>query len=91
MVFPEGTFNETNRLLKDFFNGAFKIAIETKTPIKPVLFLDTFDRMPYTSLFSLNPGKCRVVYLPEVEVNDYNIEDVELLKQTVYQMMEKSS
>ena len=89
LVFPEGTFNETHRPLKDFFSGAFKIAIETKTPIKPVLFLDTFDRMPYTSLFSLNPGKCRVVYLPEVEVNDYNIEDVELLKQTVYQMMEK--
>lgn len=89
LVFPEGTFNETKRPLKDFFNGAFKIAIETKTPIKPVLFLDAFDRMPYASLFSLNPGKCRVVYLAEVGVDDYNIEEVDLLKQTVYQMMEK--
>src|SRR5688500_5285865 len=28
-IFPEGTFNMTNKPLKDFYDGAFKIAIET--------------------------------------------------------------
>ena len=40
-IYPEGTFNETHKPLKDFYDGAFRIAIETQTPIKPMLFLDT--------------------------------------------------
>jgi 1-acyl-sn-glycerol-3-phosphate acyltransferase len=42
-MFPEGTFNETNAPLKDFYDGAFRIAIETKTAVKPVLFLDAYE------------------------------------------------
>jgi 1-acyl-sn-glycerol-3-phosphate acyltransferase len=89
LVFPEGTFNETKLPLKFFFNGAFRIAIETKTPIKPVLFLDTFDRMSYANLFSLNPGRCRIVYLPEVSVDHLNNEDIDILKQQVYDLMQQ--
>src|SRR5450432_1648719 len=29
-IFPEGTFNETGKALKSFYNGAFRIAIETQ-------------------------------------------------------------
>ncbi len=47
-IFPEGTFNETREPLKDFFDGAFRVAIETGTPIKPLLFLDTHERMHYS-------------------------------------------
>jgi 1-acyl-sn-glycerol-3-phosphate acyltransferase len=55
-IFPEGTFNETGAPLKEFYDGAFRIAIETETPIKPILFLDTVDRLHYSSVFSLTPG-----------------------------------
>jgi len=88
-VFPEGTFNETRRPLKDFYNGAFKLALETQTPIRPVLFLDTYDRMPYTKRLSLNPGKCRVVFLDEVPVAGWGVRDHEKLKQTVFALMEQ--
>ena len=37
LVFPEGTFNMTNQPLKEFYDGAFRVAIETQTPVKPVL------------------------------------------------------
>ncbi len=50
-VFPEGTFNETSAPLKEFYNGAFKLAVETQTPVQPVLFLDTYKRMHYSSVF----------------------------------------
>ena len=30
---PEGTFNMTNKALKNFYDGAFRIAIETQTQI----------------------------------------------------------
>lgn len=88
LVFPEGTFNMTNRPLKDFYDGAFRLAIETQTPVKPVLFLDTYDRMHYKNLFSLTPGPCRIVYLDEIGINGYRVEDVALLKQKVYDIME---
>jgi 1-acyl-sn-glycerol-3-phosphate acyltransferase len=90
LVFPEGTFNMTNQPLKDFYNGAFKIAIETQTPIKPVLFLDTFDRLHYASLFSLNPGKCRVVFLPDIEVEGFTLKDLNFLKQKTFCAMEQA-
>lgn len=89
LVFPEGTFNMTNRPLKDFYDGAFRLAIETQTPVKPVLFLDTYDRMHYKNLFSLTPGPCRIVYLDEISINGYRVEDVALLKQKVYDIMER--
>lgn len=89
LVFPEGTFNMTNKPLKDFYDGAFRLAIETQTPVKPVLFLDTYDRMHYKRILSLTPGKCRVVYLEPIPVVGLKIGDVSLLKQKVYGIMEK--
>ena len=63
MVFPEGTFNMGTTPLKEFYDGAFRVAIETQTPIKPVLFLDAYRRMHYRTLFSMTPGQSRIVYL----------------------------
>ncbi len=89
LVFPEGTFNMTHRPLKEFYDGAFRVAIETQTPIKPVLFLDAYERMPYESIFSLNPGRCRVVYLDEVPVEGLTMDDMPALKKKLYKLMEE--
>jgi 1-acyl-sn-glycerol-3-phosphate acyltransferase len=87
-IFPEGTLNDTGQPLKSFFDGAFRIAIETETPVKPVLFIDTVDRLHYSSIFSLTPGPCRVVFLQEVPVKGMTIEDLPALKQQVYDIMD---
>ena len=89
LVFPEGTFNETGKPLKDFYDGAFRIAIETGTPVQPVLLLDMYDRMRTDSVFSLNPGKSRAVYLPEISVEGLTMEDAAMLKIKVYTLMEE--
>ncbi|MFZ9388405.1 MAG: lysophospholipid acyltransferase family protein [Chitinophagaceae bacterium] len=88
VVFPEGTFNMGTTPLKNFYEGAFRVAIETQTPVKPVLFLDAYRRMHYRSLFSLTPGISRILYLPEVQVTGYTLEDVGRLKDEVYAIME---
>lgn len=88
-LFPEGTFNMTGDALKEFYDGAFRIAIETQTPIKPVLFLDAYARMNYESIFSLNPGRSRSVYLDEIPVEGLVSRDVEILKQKVFDAMER--
>lgn len=87
LVFPEGTFNTTGKPLKDFYDGAFRIAIETGTPIKPILILNAYDRMHYRSIFSLNPGNSRAVFLPEIPVEGLTFKDVAALKAKVYQQM----
>ena len=88
-LFPEGTFNETGRPLKEFYDGAFRMAIETRTPVKPVLFLDGFNRMSYKSIFSLTPGRSRSVFLKEIPVEGYTLKDVGKLKSLVEKSMEE--
>jgi 1-acyl-sn-glycerol-3-phosphate acyltransferase len=88
VIAPEGTFNLTHQPLKEFYDGAFKIAIETQTPIKPVLFLDAYDRLHYKSIFSLNPGKSRAIYLAEIPVQNFGPNDTAVLKKIVFDVME---
>jgi 1-acyl-sn-glycerol-3-phosphate acyltransferase len=87
LVFPEGTFNTTGKPVADFYDGAFRIAIQTGMPIKPVLFLDGYDRMHYDSLFSFNPGRNRSVFLEEIKTDQLTLKDVALLKASVHQVM----
>ncbi len=78
------------RHLKDFYDGAFKIAIETQKPIRPILFLDTYDRLNYKSIFSLNPGKSRGVYLAQTSTEGLTIKDVTALKEKIFKQMEEA-
>lgn len=87
LIFPEGTFNETGLPLKDMYDGAFRLAIETQTPIKPVIFPDTDARMHADKVFTLNPGVCRAIWLDEVAVEGYTLADLPRLKQQVNTMM----
>lgn len=86
MIYPEGTFNMGNDPLKSFYDGAFRIAIETQTNIKPVILPDDFERMNHNGL-SIEPGKCRAVYLEEVNVQGLTLNDIEHLKIKVYNQM----
>ncbi len=84
VIAPEGTFNTTGKPLKEFYNGAFKIAVDTNTPVQPVLFLDAYDRLNYKNILSLTPGKSRAVFLQEIEPGT----DAQKLKQKVFSAME---
>jgi 1-acyl-sn-glycerol-3-phosphate acyltransferase len=87
-IFPEGTFNETKHPLKSFYDGAFRIAIETQTPIKPIVFLDAVKRMHHKSIFSITPGRSRAVQLPEISVEGLTLHDVQKLKKATFEEME---
>jgi 1-acyl-sn-glycerol-3-phosphate acyltransferase len=87
-IAPEGTFNMSEQPLGTFYDGAFRLAIETQTPIKPLLFLDATNRMHWRSLFAMSPGKLRTVYLEEISPEGYSPFDVEKLKKRVYDLME---
>jgi len=88
MVFPEGTFNMTNKPLKEFYDGAFRLAINAQVPILPIVFPDTVQRWHYSHWWKMSPGKNRVIYLPLVPVSGMVHDDMGKLKKQVYEMME---
>lgn len=87
LVFPEGTFNMEHAPMKEMYDGAFKLSLETGTPIQPVLFLDAYDRMPYEHALRLSPGRSRAVYLEPVDPASFPGIDVKMLKEKVFQQM----
>ena len=89
-IFPEGTFNMGTQPLKEFYDGAFRIAIETQTPIKPVIFADSMDLMNHRSIFSIRPGKSRAIFLKEVPVAGFMRKDSQMLKEKVWTMMDEA-
>lgn len=87
-VFPEGTFNETEEVLKEFYNGAFRLAINTQTPVLPMVFPDTLHRWHFSTNWKLKPGKNRVDYLEPVPVAGMTMDDLPELKAEVFKRME---
>lgn len=88
-IFPEGTFNETHFPVKNFYDGAFRVAIETETPIKPIVFLDNYDRLNYKSFLSLSPGRTRAIFLEESSTKGLTHKDIPELKHRIFLQMEK--
>ncbi|SFG55754.1 lysophospholipid acyltransferase family protein [Pedobacter insulae] len=89
LLFPEGTMNKTAKPLGDFYDGAFRIAIETQTPLQPFVILNNRKLLSRVEPLSARPGLITTVFLPAVEVAGYRIEEVDLLKRKIYAMMEE--
>ena len=90
LIFAEGTMNQTEKPLADFYDGAFRIAIETQTPIIPFVMLNNRKLLPRKDPLKARPGLITTVLLPEVSVVGLSLDDVPLLKKKVYEMMEEA-
>lgn len=87
-IFPEGTFNETGKPLKSFYDGAFRIAIETQTPVKPILFLDNYSLLSPRHLLGLKHGRSRAVFLEEIPPDGFSLKDISGYKRKVFEIMD---
>ncbi len=83
-LYPEGTRNRTGKPLKEFYDGAFKLAIDTKKQIIPCVLLGTNKAMPINKSFYLKPTKLKMIFLPTV--SSENI-DTKSLNKKVFDMM----
>ena len=86
LVAPEGTRNDSNEPLLPFFNGPFRLAIETGIPILPLIIHDAKKIMPKGQL-GVRPGTVHNYFLPPIETSSYQEEDLEQLKEKVFEMM----
>jgi 1-acyl-sn-glycerol-3-phosphate acyltransferase len=87
LIFPEGTFNETGAPLKEFYDGAFRLAINAQRPILPLLLPDTVDRWHYSHWWKLWPGRNRAIYLDPIPVTGLTTKELLALKQQVFEIM----
>ncbi|HQQ97339.1 MAG TPA: lysophospholipid acyltransferase family protein [Cyclobacteriaceae bacterium] len=86
LIFPEGTQNRSKELLAPFYDGAFRIAIETQQPIMPMVIHNAGNLMPPTE-FVIRPGTIRIEVLPEIPTTGLTTQDVPALKEKVIALM----
>jgi len=82
--------NQTERPLADFYDGAFRIAIETQTPIIPFVMINNRKLFPRKDPLKARPGLITAIFLPEVSVIGLTMDDVPVLKRKVYDLMENA-
>jgi 1-acyl-sn-glycerol-3-phosphate acyltransferase len=84
-IYPEGTRNKTDLPLKEFHDGAFKLAIETSVSIIPALIFNTRKVLPPGKSFYFHPANMEMHFLEPVKAEKGD--NFELLKQKVHQVM----
>jgi len=87
LIFPEGTMNKTEADLADFYDGAFRLAIETQTDIAPMVILNARKLLPRANPISVRPGVITCVFDEPIEVAGLKAEDLEDLKAKVRKRM----
>lgn len=83
-IYPEGTRNRTSAPLKQFYDGAFKLAADSGNAIIPAVILNTKKALPANRFFYLVPHALAIHFLEPVEVNG---QSSATLKEIVYQKM----
>jgi 1-acyl-sn-glycerol-3-phosphate acyltransferase len=86
LIFAEGTQNRSKELLQPFKDGAFRIALETKQPILPMMITGAGKLMP-PGKFKILPGRIKIVIGPEISVEEYSAKDLQQLKTKVFETM----
>lgn len=83
-IYPEGTRNRTDKPIKPFYDGAFRLAAAAQKDIIPCVIKGTKQAMPINKKFYLFPTRLSMQFLPPVPSAG---KPVEKLKEEVYNVM----
>jgi 1-acyl-sn-glycerol-3-phosphate acyltransferase len=86
LIFPEGTQNRSGEILQPFKDGAFRIALETKQPILPIMIEGAGKLMP-PGKFEIYSGKIRITLGEEIPTDSYTTKEIGQLKSLVFGKM----
>lgn len=88
-MFPEGSRNRSQELLRPFYDGAFRLAVTANRPILPLVFTGTTQVMPMQGI-KLRPGRITAHFLAPEWPNPQAQNPVEELRNRVFQQMENT-
>ncbi|WP_129715091.1 1-acyl-sn-glycerol-3-phosphate acyltransferase [Pedobacter sp. SYP-B3415] len=80
LIFPEGTMNRGPDILLPFYDGAFRLAIETATPVLPFAILNSRKLLPRSDVLMLRPGLVSVIIGEPVPTAGLKLQDLPELK-----------
>lgn len=83
-IYPEGTRNRTTEPLKKFYDGAFKLAVDSGHSIIPAVIFNTKKVLPPHKSFWFWPGRIEIHFLPAVASQN---ETTDSLKEKVFEIM----
>lgn len=86
VIFPEGTRSEDGQL-KDFKQGAFKLATKSKVPIVPVTISGS-NRIMEKGSIKINPAKVKLVIAEPVYMTEEYEKDTKLLSEKIKAVIE---
>ncbi|MCP4440870.1 MAG: hypothetical protein GY810_18260 [Aureispira sp.] len=86
-VYPEGSRNRTEEKLTKFYDGGFRIAIQTQKPILVQTLVNARDRMRPTRPFQFMPGVVHIIWSTPIETKGLSMEDLPMLKEKVRAVM----
>jgi 1-acyl-sn-glycerol-3-phosphate acyltransferase len=84
VIYPEGTRNRSYEPLKKFYDGAFRLATDTKKPIIPTLVFNSKKVLPSTKAFFMLPHTLEMHFLPAVESTNCTAQQ---LKEKIFKQM----
>lgn len=85
LVFPEGTIpDKTKVTLLRFKDGAFRMAIENKTPIVPVTILGADRALEDNGKWLVKPARVRIIYHDPIDTSEMDIAEAGELKTRVF-------
>jgi 1-acyl-sn-glycerol-3-phosphate acyltransferase len=84
LIYPEGTRNKTSEPLKSFYDGAFKLAVDTQKPIIPVVLLNTKNILPAYPIMFFKPGRIQMDILEPISSQGHTVQS---LKQLAFDTM----
>ncbi len=87
--FPEGgiVLNEFPKL-ESFKDGAFRLAVETQTPIIPITFLDNYRILPDDEILRMRRLPCRIIYHEPVYPKSNSEDAAKQLKHEVFRVIQ---
>ena len=84
-IYPEGTRNRTQYPLKDFHDGAFKLAVDTGKSILPAIIFNTKKVLPPGVPFYFWPSRMEMHFLQPVTVQGGD--NYDSLKKRLHEIM----
>ncbi len=87
VLFPEGTRNRTGKPLKDFYDGAFSLAIDAQVPVMPGVIFNTRKILVPEKFFFALPHRIDFHFLPPVDTKGLTRDDTQALKSRIFQIM----
>jgi 1-acyl-sn-glycerol-3-phosphate acyltransferase len=86
-IYPEGGRNRTEAPLLPFYDGAFRLALQTGAPIAVQTIVNMEKVISATSSIDLCPGKVRVIWETPIQTNKQT--DAKVLRDQVEKMMKE--